>query len=107
MGWESLAQGRVAEVSYGYKSTGAADCVFQVFNALGQISFVLAGHTVVLEIQATIQSTPDLEGAQGAYFINAICYSPGAMIGYWAFGQEARLAHRLCQSDSGRPCRRE
>lgn len=67
--------------------------MFRVFNALGQISFAFAGHAVVLEIQATIPSTPEKpskvpmwKGAMGAYFINAICYFPVALIGYWAFG---------------------
>lgn len=69
--------------------------MFRVFNALGQISFAFAGHAVVLEIQATIPSTPDKlsripmwKGALGAYFINAICYFPVALVGYWAFGQD-------------------
>lgn len=68
--------------------------MFRVFNALGQISFAFAGHAVALEIQATIPSTPEKpskipmwHGALGAYFINAICYFPVALIGYWAFGQ--------------------
>lgn len=25
-----------------------------------------------------------------AYFINAVCYFPTAMVGYWAFGQEVK-----------------
>ncbi|KAK9997840.1 hypothetical protein SO802_017443 [Lithocarpus litseifolius] len=69
--------------------------MFCVFNALGQISFAFAGHAVALEIQATIPSTPESpskvptwKGALGAYFINAICYFPVALIGYWAFGQD-------------------
>lgn len=69
--------------------------MFRVFNALGQISFAFAGHAVVLEIQATIPSTPEKpskipmwKGALGAYFVNAICYFPVALIGYWAFGQD-------------------
>ncbi|KAJ6431883.1 hypothetical protein OIU84_019206 [Salix udensis] len=69
--------------------------MFRVFNALGEISFAFAGHAVVLEIQATIPSTPEKpskipmwKGALGAYFINAICYFPVALIGYWAFGQD-------------------
>ncbi|KAJ6982227.1 hypothetical protein NC653_025363 [Populus alba x Populus x berolinensis] len=91
----SLAHGRVDNVSYAYKSTSAADYMFRVFNALGEISFAFAGHAVVLEIQATIPSTPEKpskipmwKGALGAYFINAICYFPVALIGYWAFGQD-------------------
>ncbi|KAK8607113.1 hypothetical protein V6N13_052859 [Hibiscus sabdariffa] len=91
----SLSHGRIDDVSYGYKNTSPSDLMFRVFNALGQISFAFAGHAVVLEIQATMPSTPERpskipmwKGAVGAYFINAICYFPVAMIGYWAFGQD-------------------
>ncbi|XP_021814390.1 lysine histidine transporter-like 6 [Prunus avium] len=90
-----LSKGRVENVSYAYKKTSPADYMFRVFNALGQISFAFAGHAVALEIQATIPSTPEKpsripmwKGALGAYFINAICYFPVALIGYWAFGQD-------------------
>jgi amino acid permease len=90
-----LAHGQIDNVSYAYKNTSAADYMFRVFNALGEISFAFAGHAVVLEIQATIPSTtekpskiPMWKGALGAYFINAICYFPVALIGYWAFGQD-------------------
>ncbi|XP_047341223.1 lysine histidine transporter-like 6 [Impatiens glandulifera] len=92
----SLGKGRAETVSYAYKMTnGPTDYMFRVFNALGQISFAYAGHAVVLEIQATIPSTPERpskvpmwKGAVWAYFINAICYFPVALIGYWAFGQD-------------------
>lgn len=90
-----LSRGRIPNVNYGYKKTSAADSMFRVFNALGQITFAYAGHAVALEIQATIPSTPEKpskvpmwKGALGAYFINAICYFPVAFIGYWAFGQD-------------------
>lgn len=90
-----MARGRVDNVSYAYKHISTADLIFRVFNALGQISFAFAGHAVTLEIQATIPSTPEKPskipmwyGAVGAYFINAICYFPVALIGYWAFGQD-------------------
>lgn len=82
-------------MSYSYKKTSNIDYMFRVFNALGQISFAYAGHAVVLEIQATIPSTPEKpskvpmwKGAVWAYFINAICYFPVAFIGYWAFGND-------------------
>ena len=91
----SLSRGQISNVSYAYKKTSSADYMFRVFNALGQISFAFAGHAVALEIQATIPSTPERpskvpmwKGALGAYFINAICYFPVALIGYWAFGQD-------------------
>ncbi|KAG6601305.1 Lysine histidine transporter-like 6 [Cucurbita argyrosperma subsp. argyrosperma] len=90
----SLSHGRIQNVSYAYKETSVQDSMFRVFNALGQISFAFAGHAVILEIQATIPSTPEKpskvpmwKGAVGAYIINAICYFPVALIGYWAFGQ--------------------
>ncbi|KOM35668.1 hypothetical protein LR48_Vigan02g181800 [Vigna angularis] len=89
-----LTRGRIENVSYAYKRSSNTEFVFRVFNALGQISFAFAGHAVALEIQATIPSTPEKpskipmwHGALGAYFINAICYFPVALIGYWAFGQ--------------------
>lgn len=82
-------------MSHAYKSAGSADYVFRVFNALGQISSAFAGHAVVLEIQATIPSTPETpskvlmwKGVVGAYLVNAVCYFPAALIGYWAFGQD-------------------
>ncbi|XP_010265227.1 PREDICTED: lysine histidine transporter-like 6 [Nelumbo nucifera] len=90
-----LGRGRIENVSYAYKKTSSLDYMFRVFNALGQISFAFAGHGVVLEIQATIPSTPEKpsrvpmwKGAMTAYFITAICYFPTAFIGYWAFGQD-------------------
>ncbi|XP_058751733.1 lysine histidine transporter-like 6 [Vicia villosa] len=90
-----LSRGRIDNVSYSYKQISKTDLLFRVFNALGQISFAFAGHAVTLEIQATIPSTPEKpskipmwKGAICAYFINAICYFPVAIIGYWAFGQD-------------------
>ncbi|KAK2403980.1 hypothetical protein P8452_09815 [Trifolium repens] len=90
-----LSRGRIDNVSYAYKPISKTDLLFRIFNALGQISFAFAGHAVTLEIQATIPSTPEKpsrvpmwKGALGAYFINAICYFPVAIIGYWAFGQD-------------------
>jgi len=90
-----LARGRIENVSYSYKETSTNDLIFRIFNALGQISFAFAGHAVALEIQATIPSTPEKpskipmwKGAIGAYVINAICYFPVALIGYWAFGRD-------------------
>ncbi|CAN1314505.1 Lysine histidine transporter-like 6 [Linum perenne] len=90
-----LSHGRRDGVTYEYKQTSPADSMFRVFNALGQISFAFAGHAVALEIQATIPSTPEKpskvpmwKGALGAYFVNAICYFPVALIGYWAFGRD-------------------
>ncbi|GFZ16108.1 transmembrane amino acid transporter family protein [Actinidia rufa] len=90
-----LSRGQVDNVSYDYKQTSGADYIFRVFNALGQISIASAGHAVVMEIQATVPSTPEnpsrgpmWNGVVWAYFINAICYFPVAFTGYWAFGQD-------------------
>ncbi|EEC77411.1 hypothetical protein OsI_16183 [Oryza sativa Indica Group] len=63
--------------------------------ALGQVAFAYAGHGVVLEIQATIPSTPTKpsrgamwKGAVAAYLVTALCYFPVAIAGYWAFGRD-------------------
>jgi hypothetical protein len=71
------------------------DRVFGFFNALGTIAFAYAGHNVVLEIQATLPSTPDRpskvemwRGVMVAYGIVAAGYFPVALIGYWAYGNQ-------------------
>ncbi|CAL9748452.1 unnamed protein product [Musa acuminata subsp. burmannicoides] len=90
-----FARGPASNVSYAYKVTTASDSMFRVFSALGQVAFAYAGHGVILEIQATIPSTPTKpsrmpmwKGTVVAYFITALCYFPVAMAGYWTFGQE-------------------
>lgn len=67
--------------------------MFDFFSALGNVAFAYAGHNVVLEIQATMPSTPEKpskgpmwKGVILAYFIVAICYFPVALIGYYVFG---------------------
>ncbi|KAF7836443.1 lysine histidine transporter-like 5 [Senna tora] len=67
--------------------------VFDVFNGLGTIAFAFAGHSVVLEIQATLPSTPEVpskkpmwRGVVAAYFMVIACYILVAISGYWAFG---------------------
>lgn len=69
--------------------------MFNFFNALGTVAFAYAGHNVVLEIQATIPSTPEKpskvpmwRGVVIAYIVVAVCYFPVALIGYWMFGNE-------------------
>ena len=88
-----MARGPVAGVSYAYKGGAAADSTFRVFGALGQVAFAYAGHGVVLEIQATIPSTPETpskrpmwRGVVVAYAIVALCYFCVAFGGYYAFG---------------------
>ncbi|KAH9562581.1 hypothetical protein CY35_05G079100 [Sphagnum magellanicum] len=74
-----------------------AALVFGAFNALGTIAFAYAGHNVVLEIQATIPSTPHRpsriamwRGVLVAYGVVAACYFPVAIVGYWAFGNQVQ-----------------
>jgi len=61
--------------------------------AMGEVAFSYAGHNVVLEIQATIPSTPEKpsktamwKGVVVAYLGVAFCYLPVAFVGYYIFG---------------------
>ncbi|KAK7271392.1 hypothetical protein RJT34_27248 [Clitoria ternatea] len=78
---------------YGVRSHTVPGKIFDVFNALGTIAFAFAGHSVVLEIQATLPSTEEVpskvpmwRGVAVAYPIVIICYLPVAIAGFWAFG---------------------
>ncbi|KEH25438.1 transmembrane amino acid transporter family protein [Medicago truncatula] len=89
----SIHKGVLENVQYSSKATTTAGSVFYFFNALGSVAFAFAGHIVVLEIQATIPSTPEKpskgpmwKGVVVAYIIVALCYFPVAIIGYWIFG---------------------
>ncbi|XP_050270907.1 lysine histidine transporter 1-like [Quercus robur] len=89
----SLNKGVQQDVQYGYKAKSTAGTVFNFFSALGDVAFAYAGHNVVLEIQATIPSTPEKpskgpmwRGVVVAYIVVALCYFPVALIGYWMFG---------------------
>ncbi|OIS96136.1 PREDICTED: lysine histidine transporter-like 5 [Nicotiana attenuata] len=80
-------------VSYGLRSHTTAGIIFDIFNSLGTIAFAFAGHSVALEIQATIPSTPERpskspmwRGVVVAYAIVAFCYLSVAASGFWAFG---------------------
>ncbi|XP_019085411.1 PREDICTED: lysine histidine transporter 1-like [Camelina sativa] len=91
----SAAKGVQENVEYGYKAKSAAGTVFNFFSGLGEVAFAYAGHNVVLEIQATIPSTPDKpskgpmwKGVVVAYIVVALCYFPVALIGYWMFGND-------------------
>lgn len=62
---------------------------------MGDVAFAYAGHNVVLEIQATIPSTPETpskkpmwRGVVIAYIVVALCYFPVALIGYYTFGNK-------------------
>ncbi|KAK4768452.1 hypothetical protein SAY87_003593 [Trapa incisa] len=89
----SVHKGVQDDVQYGYKAKSTAGTVFNFFSALGDVAFAYAGHNVVLEIQATIPSTPEKpskgpmwRGVIVAYIVVALCYFPVALIGYWMFG---------------------
>ncbi|KAJ9167312.1 hypothetical protein P3X46_021976 [Hevea brasiliensis] len=79
--------------SYGVRSHTTAGIIFNALNGIGTIAFAYAGHSVVLEIQATIPSTPQnpskkpmWKGVVLAYIIVIICYISVAVSGFWAFG---------------------
>ncbi|RHN50582.1 putative amino acid transporter, transmembrane domain-containing protein [Medicago truncatula] len=93
----SVHKGVQENVQYSSKATNTAESVFNFFNALGSVAFAYAGHNVVLEIQATIPSTPEKpskgpmwRGVVVAYIVVALCYFPVAIIGYWVFGNEVK-----------------
>lgn len=78
---------------YNLPDKSTAGLVFGAFSALGTVAFAYAGHNVVLEIQATLPSTPEKpakiamwRGVVVAYFVVAACYFPVAILGYWAYG---------------------
>ncbi|GAB4840567.1 Lysine histidine transporter 1 [Ancistrocladus abbreviatus] len=90
----SLGKGVVENVDYSMRGTNTMDKTFNFFSALGDVAFSFAGHNVVLEIQATIPSTPEKpskgpmwKGVIFAYIVVAACYFPVAWVGYYVFGQ--------------------
>ncbi|CAN6353289.1 unnamed protein product [Urochloa humidicola] len=87
------AHGGAAAADYSLRSPTATGRAFGVLNALGAVAFAYAGHNVVLEIQATIPSTPESpskkpmwRGVVVAYAIVALCYFCVGFGGYYAFG---------------------
>ncbi|XP_062196600.1 lysine histidine transporter 1-like isoform X1 [Phragmites australis] len=91
----SVDKGKLAAVDYSLRATTTPGKVFGFFGALGNVAFAYAGHNVVLEIQATIPSTPEKpskkpmwRGVVVAYIVVALCYFPVSLVGYWAFGNQ-------------------
>ncbi|KAK1438163.1 hypothetical protein QVD17_03966 [Tagetes erecta] len=91
----ALKRGTHEDVDYSLRSKTHVGQMFDMFSALGDVAFAYAGHNVVLEIQATIPSTPEKPskgpmwlGCVVAYLIVAFCYFPVAIIGYYVFGNK-------------------
>lgn len=88
-----MKKGVQPDVDYTFRATTSSGKVFNFMNALGDVAFAYAGHNVVLEIQATIPSTPEKpskvpmwRGVVVAYIVVAICYFPVAFVCYYIFG---------------------
>jgi amino acid permease len=94
--WAASAhKGVQPDVNYGPKESTPTGNMFSFFSALGDVAFAYAGHNVVLEIQATIPSTPETpskksmwKGVIVAYIVVALCYFPVSLVGYWVFGND-------------------
>ncbi|CAK8533148.1 unnamed protein product [Lathyrus sativus] len=96
--WTATVHKGVQEnVQYSIAAKSTTDLIFNFFNAVGAVAFAYAGHSVVLEIQATIPSTTEKpskvsmwRGVVVSYIVVALCYWPVAIIGYWMFGNEVK-----------------
>ncbi|EEF51835.1 lysine histidine transporter 1 [Ricinus communis] len=91
----SVHKGVQHDVQYTPRVSTSTGQMFSFFSALGDVAFAFAGHNVVLEIQATIPSTPEKpskkpmwKGVVFAYIVVALCYFPVAFAGYWVFGNK-------------------
>ncbi|XP_059306752.1 lysine histidine transporter 2-like [Lycium ferocissimum] len=98
IGWgASVHKGIAPEVDYSPRASTSAGRVFGFLSALGDVAFAFAGHNVVLEIQATMPSTPEkpskkpmMKGVIIAYIVVAMCYFPVAFVGYAVFGNSVQ-----------------
>uniref|UniRef100_A0A2N9FJF8 Amino acid transporter transmembrane domain-containing protein n=1 Tax=Fagus sylvatica TaxID=28930 RepID=A0A2N9FJF8_FAGSY len=94
--WTASAhKGVQPDVQYGPRASTTTGNVFNFFSALGDVAFAYAGHNVVLEIQASIPSTPEKpskkpmwRGVIVAYIVVALCYFPVSFFGYKVFGKD-------------------
>ncbi|XP_009616066.1 lysine histidine transporter 2-like [Nicotiana tomentosiformis] len=95
IGWgASVHKGIAPEVDYSPRASTTAGRLFGFLSALGDVAFAFAGHNVVLEIQATMPSSPEKpakkpmwKGVIFAYIVVALCYFPVAFVGYAVFGK--------------------
>ncbi|XP_019171254.1 PREDICTED: lysine histidine transporter-like 8 [Ipomoea nil] len=74
-------------------STSKVDRFRDIANALAVISLAFRGHNVILEIQGTLPTNPNVSlrrrmwrGVIASYLIIALCHFPLAIAGYWAYG---------------------
>uniref|UniRef100_A0ACD5YWP9 Uncharacterized protein n=1 Tax=Avena sativa TaxID=4498 RepID=A0ACD5YWP9_AVESA len=93
----AVGKGKAENMDYSLRATTTQGKVFGFLGGLGQLAFSFSGHSVVLEIQASIPSTaekpskqPMWKGVVVAYTIVALCYFPVAFVGYWAFGNSVK-----------------
>eukprot|EP01023_Acetabularia_acetabulum_P058183 TRINITY_DN6838_c0_g2_i3.p1 TRINITY_DN6838_c0_g2~~TRINITY_DN6838_c0_g2_i3.p1 ORF type:complete len:488 (-),score=64.93 TRINITY_DN6838_c0_g2_i3:164-1549(-) len=87
----SIAVGQDEEniISYHLKGDSQADKVFLFLNALGAVTFAYGGHSVMLEIQATLKAgsrNAMMFAVSLSYVVVILCYFPVAIAGYAAFG---------------------
>ncbi|VFQ81020.1 unnamed protein product [Cuscuta campestris] len=93
----SAKKGVQPDASYQPVASTGTGRAFGFMAALGDVAFAYAAHSVVLEIQATIKSTPEkpskgpmLKGSTFAYIIVALCYFPVSIVGYYVFGNSVQ-----------------
>lgn len=93
----SAIKGVQPNISYGPRYSTSTGEFFGFLSGLGAIAFAFSGHNVVLEIQATIPSTPEVpskkpmwKGSLLAYIVVFLCYMPVACVGYLVFGNEVK-----------------
>ncbi|KAL2896514.1 Lysine histidine transporter 1 [Bienertia sinuspersici] len=90
----SAVKGVQLDTSYGSRYTTTPGNIFGFLSGIGTVAFAFSGHNIVLEIQASIPSTPEKpskipmwKGSVLAYVIVLLCYLPVAVVGYYAFGK--------------------
>ncbi|OWM90580.1 hypothetical protein CDL15_Pgr014883 [Punica granatum] len=93
----STTKGVLPDVSYEPRGSTPTGKAFGFMAALGDVAFAYAAHSVVLEIQATMKSTPEKpskkpmwKGVVIAYVIVALCYFPVSIVGYHIFGNSVQ-----------------
>ncbi|KAL0923478.1 hypothetical protein M5K25_007537 [Dendrobium thyrsiflorum] len=92
----SISLGRLPQTSYTPPDgRGRINRVLDMINAIGIIAFAFRGHNLVLEIQATMPSTPKnpsriqmWRGVKAAYLVVVFCFYPIAIGGFWAYGNK-------------------